>query len=302
MMNPLAKKTVLGLGELLWDCFGDQRRSGGAPANVAFHAAQLGATGVIVSRLGQDELGHELVAYLEKQGLSTQWIQRDPQHPTGTVTVHTDSADHPQYTIHEDVAWDHLEYDENLSVVLNRADAICFGSLAQRSPQSRQTIRQCLETKKTALRVFDVNLRPPWVDKDILEASLNHSDVVKLNDEEVAPVATLLDITNANLDAFVEALMKRYALRVVCITRAEKGCLLFSGNERVEAPGRAVTVADAVGAGDAFTAALVCGLLSDWPLQSIANFANQVGALVASHPGATPVLRDDYQRLIQSHS
>ncbi len=160
---------VVGLGEVLWDCFGDVRKPGGATANVAFHAGQLGLAGVVCSRVGADPLGTELLGYLAGHNLDTRYIQEDPVRPTGTVTVDASRPDHPTYVIHEDVAWDHIEFTPDLCDLMRRARAVCFGSLAQRSPRSRQVIRQCLEAATGALRVFDVNLRQSWYDRECIE-------------------------------------------------------------------------------------------------------------------------------------
>ncbi|HPP54245.1 MAG TPA: PfkB family carbohydrate kinase, partial [Thermoguttaceae bacterium] len=190
-----SRPVVIGLGELLWDVFPDGRRPGGAPANVAFHASQLGCEGVVVSRVGQDGLGEELLAYLAQQGISTRWIQRDQQHPTGTVTVQLNRNGQPQYTIHENVAWDYLEMEEGLKELMQTAAAVCFGTLAQRSHTSRRTIHQALAAApKECLIVYDVNLRRPFVRRDWVEESLVLAHIVKLTLEELHELADLLAI------------------------------------------------------------------------------------------------------------
>lgn len=283
---------VVGLGELLWDCFADARRPGGAPANVAFHAGQLGAQGIVVSRVGRDPLGDELVAFLASQGLDTAWVQRDAVHPTGTVTVDTSQADHPDYVIHENVAWDHLEADAALKDLMGRAAAVCFGTLAQRWPDSRQAIHAALDaTRPDCLVVYDVNLRQQWYERSWIEQSLSRSKIVKLNGDEAVVLADLLETGAGDHVAFARAIQRRYGVDTVCITRAEQGCLLVAGEEVVDSPGVQVDVVDAVGAGDAFTAALIVSRLRSRPLAAQAAFANRVGALVASRPGAMPVLR-----------
>ncbi len=293
-----SRKIVVGLGELLWDCFPDSRRPGGAPANVAYHAAQLGANGVVCSRVGQDADGDELLAYLRQHGLATACVQQDAAHPTGTVTVHTDRADSPSYTIHEDVAWDYLTLDDTWRGVLSQAAAICFGTLAQREPASRATIREALALGRAALRVYDVNLRPPFFERALVEGSLQHADVVKLNDQEVPTLGDLLGLPAETPAAFAAAMLARFACRFVCVTRGARGCVLVAESEApVEVPGQRVTVADTVGAGDAFTAGLTFGLIEEWPLHVTATFANRVGGLVASRPGAMPAVSDEYEAL-----
>ena len=290
--------TILGIGELLWDCFGETRRPGGAPANVAFHAAQLGAGGIVCSRVGCDEAGDALIEYLRGRGMDCAMIQRDPVHPTGTVTVNTTQADHPSYIIHEDVAWDHITLDRPLEHTARCVSAVCFGTLAQRMPRARDTIQQCLRASGNAMLVYDVNLRPPWFTPESIDLSLQRCHVVKLNHSEVSQLADILGLPVTGMGKFAAGLRSRYGIRVVCITRGEDGCFIASGDTQVEAPGCRVDVRDAVGAGDAFTAALIRGLLWEWPLDHIARFANEVGALVASRAGAMPELHKEFDDLI----
>jgi fructokinase len=291
------RKTVIGIGELLWDCFGDSKRPGGAPANVAFHAGQLGADGIVCSRVGDDDLGTQLVSYIEQRGLSARYIQRDPQHPTGTVTVNATRPDHPEYIIHEDVAWDHMTFDDTWPELLANASAVCFGTLAQRSPASRRAITQALDHATGALLVYDVNLRSPFWNRELIESSLHRADVVKLNIHEVSVLARLLAPDADSPGRLGEFLVRNYEVRLICVTRGAQGCVLISPDETVDVAGRRVTVADAVGAGDAFTAALVWGLLRKWEPRAVAGFANEVGALVASRHGAMPALRDEFATL-----
>jgi fructokinase len=295
--NP--RPVVVGLGELLWDCFDESRRPGGAPANVAFHAEQIGCRGIVCSRVGCDPLGDELIGFLAAQGLATDWIERDADHPTGTVTVDTTRADHPEYTIHQHVAWDHLELDAALEQLMADAAAVCFGTLAQRAPVSRETIHRALAgTPPGCLVVCDVNLRQHWYDRQVLERSLAAAGLVKLNDHEVTVLAEVLGAASAEHVPFAREIRQRFDVDTVCITRGERGCLLVSADEVVDAPGTAVDVVDSVGAGDAFTAAWIAGRLRRWPLDSQASFANRVGALVASRAGAMPALRDEFARLL----
>jgi fructokinase len=296
-MPDLHESVIIGLGEVLWDCFGDIRKPGGATANVGFHANELGHAGVVCSRVGRDPLGAELVDYLADHHLDTRYIQQDPAHPTGTVTVDVSRPDRPTYVIHQDVAWDFIEFTDDLAALMRRAAAVCFGSLGQRSPRSRQTIQQCLDAAVGALRVMDINLRQTWYDREGIEVSLGKSHIAKLNIEEAAVLAPLLDLPTEPT-AFAQRMLSRYDLQLVCITRAERGCLLVLRDEVVDAPGVPVQVADAVGSGDAFSAALISARLRGWSLQRTAAFANAVGALVASRPGGMPDLRDAYAALI----
>lgn len=294
---------VAGLGEVLWDCFPDARKPGGATSNVAFHATQLGCDGFVISRIGDDSDGREIVEFLKRQGLSTTAVQTDFEKPTGTVTVDVSDSGHPSFIIHEDVAWDRFEFDRTLADLAGTLDAVSFGSLAQRSPGSREAILQCLyETHEDCLIVFDVNIRQHFYDRIGIERSLQAANVLKLNSAEVVLLNSLLELgIEAESDSaereFAACIHEQFEVELVCITRAEEGCFVSGEGEVVELPGIEVEVADAVGAGDAFTAALIVTQLEDWSLDSAARFANQVGALVASHPGAMPLLRDEFQKL-----
>ncbi len=293
---------VVGLGEVLWDLFDHDRRPGGATANVAFHAQMLGHGGIVCSRVGNDDLGRQLCDYFRRHDLNTQYIQTDPRHPTGTVTVDTTRPDHPTYIIHQDVAWDFIDFDESLRDLMSRAAAVCFGSLAQRSPASRQAIQQCIDAARNALLVFDVNLRQSWYDREVIETSLRKSHIAKMNVDEVRVLAHLFEMpAGDDPAAFAPQLLKRFDLQMVCVTKAEDGCLLAAGQDVVQVPGVKVKVADAVGAGDAFSAALIYASLQGWPLDKIASFANSVGALVATKPGAMPDVQKEYAELLTHH-
>lgn len=291
---------VIGLGELLWDIFPDGKRTGGAPANVAFQAMQLGCQGIVLSRVGSDALGDELIAELRGKGMNCDWIQRDPEHPTGTVTVSLDAGGHPSYVIHENVAWDFLSKDNVPPVheLAGRAQAICFGSLAQRQEDSRRTIQSLLTAApRHCLKVFDVNLRQHYFSADVIENSLQRANALKLNDEEVPVVAKLLGLATEERE-FATAVIERFDLRFACITRGANGCLLATSASVHAEPGVAVKVADTVGAGDAFTAGLIYATLREWPIHAASRFANRVGALVASRSGGMPELRQEFVRLI----
>lgn len=291
---------VVGLGELLWDCFEESRRPGGAPANVAFQANQLGCRGIVCTRVGNDADGEELVEFLKRQGLVADYVQRDVNLPTGRVTVDTSTPGSPEYIIHENVAWDALELDDATEQLMSRASAVCFGTLAQRCEPSRQTIHRCLDAAQDCLRVYDVNLRQNWYARDWIEASLRKSNVLKLSHGEVPVLAGLLQ-TPAENRAFAETIQDRFGVQLVCITRAEDGCLLFEDGDVVDVPGAKVNVVDAVGAGDAFTAALIYARLNRWPLRNAGEFANAVGGLVTTRRGAMPPLREELAELISRH-
>jgi fructokinase len=294
MNPPDLHPSVIGLGELLWDCFPDRRLPGGAPANVAFHAQQLGLTAAVATRVGTDPLGDELCAFLRDHGLGTNLVQREGIHGTGTVTVAAGPAGN-SFTFLENSAWDFLEATPDWLAAMSHAQAICFGTLAQRKPTSRDTIHRCLEVVPTeATIVYDINLRAPFFERAWIERSLAQATIVKLNDDEVRVLGPLLASQPMSDRDFARWLLATYPLEAVCITRGAAGALAVTQNDVFDVPGVSVTVADTVGAGDAFTAALIWGRLSAWPWDRVVRLANQVGALVASCPGAMPALRAEF--------
>lgn len=280
--------SAVGLGEVLWDLLPDGKLLGGAPANFAYHAKGLGAEAFVVSAVGTDDLGQEILAQLTHNGLDTRYIHQDPEHPTGRVTVTLNAAGTPSYVIHTEVAWDFTPWNPALEDLAERTDATCFGTLGQRCPVSRNTVRRFLEvTPEHSLRVFDINLRQQFYSASIIHEMLTLSNVLKLNDEELPMVAQLLAMEGAET-ALLEELLQRYDLKLVALTRAAKGSLLCTRQGWSDHPGSAVTVADTVGAGDAFTAALVMGLLENRPLDMINARANRLAAYVCTQKGAMP--------------
>ncbi len=289
---------VIGLGEILWDCFPGQRLPGGAPANVAFHAQQLGLTAAVATRIGADPLGDELLQFLQNQGLRTVLVQRDPEHGTGTVTV-VPSAHETRYTFLENSAWDFLQPTEEWLTAARSARAICFGTLAQRSAISRRTIHDVLDAVgASCLIVYDINLRPPFFEPAWIHESLRQARIVKLNDEEVRVLSALFSTHTRTDDEFARWVLKNYDAELVCITRGSHGALGVTVEERCEVSGIPIEVVDTVGAGDAFTAALIWSRLQRWPLEKSLHLANRLGALVASRPGAMPVLTREIQEML----
>lgn len=286
-MNP--KFRCVGLGEVLWDLLPAGRRLGGAPANFAYHASALGADARVVSRVGDDADGRALLARLAALGLPTDAIETDLAAPTGTVTVRLEDG-HPHYTIHEHVAWDRLAGAPAARAAVAAADAVCFGTLAQRDPAARATIRTLLGlVRPGALRVFDVNLRQHYHSPELIAESLQLATVLKVNETELPRLIELFGLPFAPLAALL-TLAARFRLRAVVFTRGGAGSLACVDGAWAEAPARPVAVADTIGAGDSFTAAFTLGLLAGWPLPVILTRATDVAAFVCSQPGATPVL------------
>jgi fructokinase len=284
------KHLVIGLGELLWDLFPAGKKLGGAPANFAYIASLLGDSGLPASSLGKDALGAEALGRLGELNLSTEFIQQDSLHPTGTVNVEVDDAGQPRFQIFENVAWDFLEWTPQWQDLAQRTDAVCFSTLAQRSERSHATMRSFLQaTRPNAVRVCDINLRQHFFTAHIVAESMRLASVVKLNHEELPRVMRLLEIEHYSEEESARRLLFSYDLQLICVTRGNAGSLLLSRQEANEHPGFEITVADTVGAGDAFTAALVNGFLRGNSLPRINDRANRMGAWVASQTGGTPV-------------
>ncbi|MCP4537001.1 MAG: carbohydrate kinase [Chloroflexi bacterium] len=288
MNHKKAPFLLVGLGELLWDLLPSGPQLGGAPANFAYHAQALGGRARMVSCIGPDEWGQKAVAQLNTFGLDTAFVATDAHAPTGTVTVELDAQGKPVYTIHENVAWDRIAWTDALADLAASCDAVCFGSLAQRSEPSRQTIQRFLgHTSAQCLRIFDINLRQSYYDADCIGASLTHANVFKLSDEEVSATAACLQMSDSE-DAFLDELLKRYDLQLIALTRGAQGSRLKTPAEDRECASLSVQIADTVGAGDAFTAALGLGLLKHQDLETIHTNATQLAGYVCSQPGAMP--------------
>lgn len=283
------RHVVVGLGELLWDLLPAGKQLGGAPANFAYITSLLGDHGIPASRLGQDALGAEAIRRLGELALPTEFIQKDAEHATGTVKVEVDRTGQPRFEISESVAWDFLDWTPQWQTLAQQADAVCFGSLAQRSERSRATIRRfLLASRRSVVRIFDVNLRQNFYTAQVLAESMRLATIVKLNHEELPKIMRLFELENRGEEESARQLLSSHDLKLVCVTRGNGGSLLISTDECSEHPGFRVKVADTVGAGDAFTAALVHGHLRGTALAQINETANRVGAWVASHSGATP--------------
>jgi fructokinase len=265
------------------------KQLGGAPANFAYITSLLGDNGIPASRLGQDALGAAAIRRLGELALPTEFIQKDTDHPTGTVQVEVDGAGQPRFEISGSVAWDFLDWTPQWQTLAHQADAVCFGSLAQRSEHSRATVRKfVLASGRNAVRVFDVNLRQSFYTAQVLAESMKLATIVKLNHEELPRIMRLFELEHHREEDSARRLLSLHDLKLVCVTRGNGGSLLISAGECSEHPGFRVKVADTVGAGDAFTAGIVHGYLRGTSLAQINENANRVGAWVASQSGATP--------------
>jgi fructokinase len=286
-----ARPVIAGIGEVLWDIYPDAAHFGGAPANFACHAASLGAEVWMVSAVGADELGDRALDSLRHRGVECASVTRDPEHATGRVLVTLDATGQATYEFAADTAWDHLAWSDQLASLARRCDAVCFGTLGQRSPISRDTIRRFVQaTPRAALKIFDVNLRQQFYDAEIIESSLKIASALKLNGEELPVVAEVCGIDARTPRDMLMVLMSRYELRLAAVTCGHDGALLLAAGEETKCPAVPTTVVDTVGAGDAFTATLVSDFLRGLPLAKINRHANAVASFVCSQPGATSPL------------
>jgi fructokinase len=291
---------ILAVGEILWDLLPAGKQLGGAPANFAYHAHALGARVHLVSRVGDDPPGFEILDRLHALGVATDCVAADPAAPTGTVSVELSADGQPQFTIHEDVAWDRIQTDEGLLELAARAQAVCFGSLAQRREPSRTSIRRLVSaTPAGALRVFDINIRQHFYSAELIEESLRLATVLKLNDQELVLLAAIFGLVD-DARGQLTALARRFGLDTVALTRGAGGSLLMSDGVWSEHPGLPAKVADTVGAGDAFTAAMTLGLLAGWPLDRVNCRANEIASYVCSQSGATPKLPEELRGTVTS--
>jgi len=287
---------VIGVGEVLWDLLVTGPQLGGAPANFAYHAHALGTQAQVITRVGKDDYGREIIRRFHEMGLPETTVQIDDTVPTGTAKV--------AFTIPENVAWDHIAVTPEALVAASEAHAICFGSLAQRSEPSRNSIQQLVaETPADAVRVFDINLRQQFYSRGLIEESLQLANVLKLNNDELPTLAEMFGLTGLpehQIKHQIEWLAHTFSLRLVALTRGANGSLLYQkDNNEVrwsDCPSRPVKVVDTVGAGDSFTAAMVLGLLRKMDLDEINTIANEVARYVCSQPGATPALPTEFAR------
>ena len=283
------KKKVVGLGEVLWDHLPERTCLGGAPANFAYITTLMGDQGIVASRVGEDSPGLEALRRMEELGLNIDYVQTDRKHPTGTVRVQLDENGLARFEIAHPVAWDSLERTTEWQLLAQMADAVCFGSLAQRSEESRATIRGFLgATSPSTVKVFDVNLRQSYYSQEVLSDSMKLADIVKLNDEELPKIMGLNGVPHKDDLSSAQWLIRTHDLKLVCITRGGRGSLLVRSSDSSEHPGFQVHVADTVGSGDAFTAGLVHEYLQGASLGLMNEVANLVGAWVASEVGAMP--------------
>lgn len=286
---------VVGMGEALWDVLPEGKKIGGAPANFAYHVSQFGLPSCVVSAIGDDALGKEIIENFTSKGLD-QLIAEVP-YPTGTVQVEIDQTGIPLYDIKENVAWDNIPYTEHLDALAKRTKAVCFGSLAQRNVVSRETINYFLDTMPKdddSLIVFDVNLRQGFYNKEILCKSMQNCNILKINDEELITVSRMFGYPGIDLQDKCWILLGKYNLKMLILTCGINGSYVFTPGNVSFQPTPKVEVADTVGAGDSFTAAFIASILKGKSVTEAHTIAVKTSAFVCTQKGAMPILPPEY--------
>ena len=281
---------VISIGEVLWDIVGQEEHLGGATFNFSAHLSRLGHKVSFISAVGADELGHKVIDSMSRLGLATDYLGTDKDHPTGTASVALAGDGQPKFVLHRPAAYDfpQLTAAQRERLFLQPVDWIYFGTLHQIYPQARQLTADILDQASGARRFYDVNLRTDGYTPELIRELMSRATVVKLNHEEVEAIAVMLGSRHRSLEDFCRSYVDLYKWAGVCVTRGSLGCTVFMKGQYIEAPGYPVQVVDTVGAGDAFAAAFLHGLGAGWPTPKVADFANRVGALVASRRGAIP--------------
>lgn len=279
--------SVVCFGEMLWDVLPSGKQPGGAPLNVAVHLRNFGQAVELISRVGHDDLGAELLAFAEGKGLSTRYVQHGETHLTGVVKANVSDSHEVTYKIVQPVAWDYIQYEDALDPLVEQAETFVFGSLAARSGATRETLYRLLQ--RAPFKVFDVNLRAPHYSRNVVTYLLRQANLVKLNHHELAEIMGWFGASPAEETA-LQWLADRFGLQAVCVTKGADGAVLWADGQLHRSPGIAVQVQDTIGSGDAFLAALLKGWLAHQAPAEMLAFACAAGSLVATHQGATPAI------------
>ena len=278
-------------GEILYDVFPESERIGGAPLNVASRLSGLGIQTEMISKVGDDEKGKKLISYLKSKNIKTEIIAKDTDYATGVVNVTLSAGGSATYEIAHPVAWDKIKISEAIKSAVKKADAFIFGSLVCRDEVSRNTLFELLPEAK--YRVFDINLRPPFYEKEVLVKLMNQADFIKFNDDELFEIAEMIGSPYNSLEQNLQYLSEETNTPTICVTKGRHGAVLLKGGKRFYNSGFKVKVKDTVGAGDSFLASLIAGLLKEEDPQSTLDFACAMGALVAGEEGANPEIKID---------
>ncbi|WP_210488692.1 carbohydrate kinase family protein [Rufibacter aurantiacus] len=280
------EQSIICFGETLWDVLPSGKMPGGAPMNVAIHLTYHGYSPLVISRVGNDDLGRELLTFLEEKKVSTLYIQTGQTHLTGVVKANISNKNEVTYKIVEPVAWDYIQYDEEVARLVAHSDVFIYGSLAARNPTTQETLLKYLPFAK--LRVFDVNLRPPYYNQERIGLLLQFADIVKMNHQELAEITEWFGLQEGGEQEQMQAVKEKFGLLLVIVTRGENGAAALTEEGYLEHPGFKVEVADTIGSGDAFLATFLSNYLQQQPIQETLKRASAVGAFVATRPGATP--------------
>ncbi|GGZ14251.1 fructokinase [Echinicola pacifica] len=280
------KNKIVIFGEILWDCFPDKNIPGGAPMNVAVHTKYLGLDTTFISKVGNDTLGKELVAFAHSKSLPTRFIETDSIHDTSRVLVDNSDNENIRYEIVEPVAWDFMEWNEEKQQKVDEADAMVYGSLAARNATSRATLLKLLAT--SSLKIFDINLRAPHYSPEILQQLLAKADILKINEEELDLLSQIHQLPQEITAAFA-LLAEKFQLKMICLTKGSAGAMIYDGKQIHHHPGYKIKVEDTVGSGDAFLSGFIYQFLQGKQPEEILDFACALGALVATQKGGTPI-------------
>ncbi len=291
----MKQSKIICFGEMLWDMLPTGKQAGGAPMNVAVHLKNLGLNPQIISRVGDDELGEELLQFVTKNGLSTDFIQLGKTHLTGVAKANVSDKNEVTYKLVHPVAWDYIMYDDAVESAVENAEIFVFGSLSARSQESRETLHHLIE--KANYKVFDVNLRPPFYDKETVESLMNKADMVKMNSSELAMISDWYEVGLEERTAIL-SISNHFNISTICVTRGEKGAIFFTEGKFYEHQGFEVEVTDTIGSGDSFLAALLKGILEKKEPSESLKFACAMGSLVATHQGATPFISEEEVNVI----
>ncbi|MBO2543155.1 carbohydrate kinase [Salegentibacter sp. BDJ18] len=287
----MVNRKAVCFGEILYDVFPDRERIGGAPLNVASRLSGLGISTEMISKVGDDEKGEKLISYLESKNIKTENISKDPNFPTGVVNVKLSESGSATYEIAHPVAWDKIEISKAIKNSVKNADAFIFGSLICRDEVSRKTLFELLPEAK--YRIFDINLRPPYYEKEVLEKLMEQADFIKFNDDELFEIAEMIGSKHNSLEQNLHFISEKTNTKTICVTKGRHGAVLLKDGVRYYNSGFKVKVKDTVGAGDSFLASLIAGLLKEEESQNTLDFACAVGALVAGKEGANPEISGD---------
>lgn len=291
---------IVGLGEALWDCLPEGRKLGGAPANFAFHAAQFGFNACAVSAVGNDALGDETLKAFDAKGLN--YIMPRVYYPTGTVSVELDAEGVPTYDIKQQVAWDNIPFTPEIEEAARHCQAVCFGSLAQRSPVSHHTIARFLDaTPSTCLKIFDINLRQRFYSKEVIKEGLKRCDILKINDEELVTIGRMFGYPGLDMENKCWLILGKYNLKMLVLTCGTNGSYVFTAGQLSIQETPKVAVADTVGAGDSFTGAFAAATLSGMPVNQAHELAVKVSAYVCTQNGAMPALPRELTEQVKCH-